>query len=102
MWGAVPTTLGSGMRSDYENIYPSLEASPPGFLAPVRHVSHLPYGPLLIGMTTCHSLTRIDGNLIGDPLDLKVSTILRRADFPFCICPFFRELAAILLLFCMR
>jgi len=25
------------------------------------------------GMSTCHSLTRIDGDLVGDPLDLKVS-----------------------------
>ncbi|CAL8110548.1 unnamed protein product [Orchesella dallaii] len=71
LWGAVPTTTGTGMGSNYETIYPSL-ATAPGFLAPVRHVNHLPNGPLLVGMAVCHSLTRIDGDLIGDPLDLKM------------------------------
>lgn len=75
MWGAVPTTIGSGMGSNYNTIYPSLETTSPGFNAPVRHVNHLTHGPLLVGMTACHSLTRIDGNLIGDPLDLKVKLI---------------------------
>lgn len=28
------------------------------------------YGPLLLAMTTCHSLTLINGELSGDPLDL--------------------------------
>ncbi|KAL5492024.1 hypothetical protein EMCRGX_G017412 [Ephydatia muelleri] len=28
--------------------------------------------PLLYGMTTCHSLTRINGQLLGDPLDVKM------------------------------
>ena len=27
-------------------------------------------GPLVYSMATCHSLTIIDGNLSGDPLDL--------------------------------
>ncbi|XP_077998030.1 polyamine-transporting ATPase 13A3-like [Glandiceps talaboti] len=32
----------------------------------------LPINNLLISMTTCHSLTRIQGELSGDPLDLKM------------------------------
>jgi cation-transporting ATPase 13A3/4/5 len=28
--------------------------------------------PLLVAMATCHSLTVIDGELTGDPLDLKM------------------------------
>ncbi|ODM97522.1 putative cation-transporting ATPase 13A3, partial [Orchesella cincta] len=71
LWGAVPTTTGTGMGSNYETIYPSLATSP-GFLPAVRHVNHLPNGPLLVGMAACHSLTRIDDDLIGDPLDLKM------------------------------
>ena len=34
--------------------------------------SLLSRGPLLYAMATCHSLTRIDGVLSGDPLDLKM------------------------------
>ena len=29
-------------------------------------------GPMVYGMATCHSLTTIDGELTGDPLDLKM------------------------------
>lgn len=32
----------------------------------------LPRGPLLETMASCHSLTRIEGELSGDPLDLKM------------------------------
>ena len=38
----------------------------------VQHVKYLPRGPLLAAMATCHSLTVIDGQLSGDPLDLKM------------------------------
>ena len=34
--------------------------------------SLLPRGPLLYAMATCHSLTRINGELSGDPLDMKM------------------------------
>lgn len=34
--------------------------------------SLLSRGPLLYAMATCHSLTRIDGVLSGDPLDMKM------------------------------
>ncbi|VDO13719.1 unnamed protein product [Rodentolepis nana] len=39
---------------------------------PVKQPSELPNGPLLETMATCHSLTRIEGELCGDPLDLKM------------------------------
>ncbi|XP_063965726.1 polyamine-transporting ATPase 13A3-like isoform X1 [Lytechinus pictus] len=38
----------------------------------VQAASTLPRGPFLAAMATCHSLTRIDGELVGDPLDLKM------------------------------
>lgn len=31
-----------------------------------------PSTPLVCGMATCHSLTNINGELTGDPLDLKM------------------------------
>lgn len=37
-----------------------------------KEASHLPRGPFLSAMATCHSLTRIEGELNGDPLDLKM------------------------------
>lgn len=39
---------------------------------PVRNVHTLERDHLLFGMLTCHSLTKIDGKLTGDPLDVKV------------------------------
>ncbi|KAL7063632.1 hypothetical protein AAHC03_0913 [Spirometra sp. Aus1] len=42
------------------------------FCAPTSDPSDLPHGPLLETMASCHSLTRIEGELSGDPLDLKM------------------------------
>ncbi|GAB1609336.1 cation-transporting ATPase 13A3-like isoform X2 [Argonauta hians] len=42
------------------------------FQSLVYEPSTLPYGSLAICMATCHSLTMIDGDLCGDPLDLKM------------------------------
>ncbi|XP_070560588.1 polyamine-transporting ATPase 13A3-like isoform X2 [Ptychodera flava] len=42
------------------------------FLPVVQRVGELPRGPFLSAMATCHSLTMIEGNLTGDPLDLKM------------------------------
>jgi len=38
----------------------------------VRDASSVPHSALLAAMASCHSLTVIDGNLTGDPLDLKM------------------------------
>ena len=38
----------------------------------VSETESIPQGPLLEAMATCHSLIVIDGNLTGDPLDLKM------------------------------
>lgn len=40
------------------------------FHEPVHDPSQLERGPLLISLATCHSLTIIDGEISGDPLDL--------------------------------
>lgn len=53
MWGVVPAT----MRK---------------FQVPTKEISKLPINEILVGMVTCHSITIIDGQLVGDPLDLKM------------------------------
>lgn len=43
------------------------------FGEPIQDVSCLDdSSEILRGMATCHSLTHIKGNLVGDPLDLKM------------------------------
>ena len=42
------------------------------FQLPVKEIKSLPLNDVLIGMVTCHGLTIIDGQLVGDPLDLKM------------------------------
>ncbi|XP_022085443.1 cation-transporting ATPase 13A2-like isoform X2 [Acanthaster planci] len=42
------------------------------FLPVVQNAVDLAPGPFLVAMATCHSLTMIDGELVGDPLDLKM------------------------------
>ena len=42
------------------------------FLPPTPDPSSLLPCPLLYGMATCHSLTLINGQLLGDPLDVKM------------------------------
>lgn len=39
---------------------------------PVKDISNLDDGMLIRGMACCHSLTVIDRELCGDPLDVKV------------------------------
>lgn len=76
MWGVVP-------------LVGDKESSKIGFGEPIREVFQLEHGPLMVGMAACHSLTRIDEDLIGDPLDLKVSEetkalVVSRSVLPFC------------------
>lgn len=42
------------------------------FQHPVKEITTLPLNDVLIGMVTCHGITIIDGQLVGDPLDLKM------------------------------
>ena len=53
MWGIVPATSKK-------------------FQAPIKDITRLPINETLIGMVTCHGITIIDGQLCGDPLDLKM------------------------------
>lgn len=47
------------------------------FQVPIKCVEKMDYREeFLVGMVTCHSLTIIDSKLSGDPLDLKVSSVL--------------------------
>ncbi|XP_071946227.1 polyamine-transporting ATPase 13A3-like isoform X2 [Antedon mediterranea] len=42
------------------------------FLPLIQHADELPRGPFLACMAACHSLTIIEGQITGDPLDLKM------------------------------
>lgn len=42
------------------------------FQLPVKDITSLPLSEVLIGMVTCHGITIIDNQLVGDPLDLKM------------------------------
>ncbi|KAF5281780.1 hypothetical protein FQR65_LT14527 [Abscondita terminalis] len=42
------------------------------FLDPVKNVESLPYNTFVCGLVSCHSLTIIDKQVTGDPLDLKM------------------------------
>ncbi|RZB40829.1 E1-E2 ATPase and/or Hydrolase like2 domain containing protein, partial [Asbolus verrucosus] len=42
------------------------------FYMPVKKVSSLPYNVFVCGLVSCHSLTIIDKQIVGDPLDLKM------------------------------
>ncbi|KAA3674100.1 cation-transporting P-type ATPase 13A3/4/5 [Paragonimus westermani] len=53
LWGVVPNNQGN-------------------FGEPQMKPSEFEHGPLLEAMASCHSLTRIEGVLSGDPLDLKM------------------------------
>lgn len=56
MWGVVPCT--NGVLGEAET-----------------DISKLRDHPLFKGMLVCHSLTLINGELCGDPLDVKVKNI---------------------------
>ncbi|XP_003695012.1 probable cation-transporting ATPase 13A3 isoform X1 [Apis florea] len=42
------------------------------FQPPVKDIASLPLNDLLIGMVTCHGITIIENQPVGDPLDLKM------------------------------
>ncbi|TDG39668.1 hypothetical protein AWZ03_013910 [Drosophila navojoa] len=54
MWGVVP------------------KSSTNQFQIPLKDVMRLPYDHFLFGMVTCHSITFMNGTMMGDPLDLKI------------------------------
>ncbi|XP_022217450.2 probable cation-transporting ATPase 13A3 isoform X1 [Drosophila obscura] len=54
MWGVVP------------------KSSTNQFQIPFKNVNRLPYDHFLFGMVTCHSITVLNGTMMGDPLDLKM------------------------------
>ncbi|XP_023167868.2 probable cation-transporting ATPase 13A3 isoform X2 [Drosophila hydei] len=54
MWGVVP------------------KSSTNQFQIPLKDVKRLPYDHFLFGMVTCHSITFMNGTMMGDPLDLKM------------------------------
>lgn len=43
------------------------------FQMAVKRVETMPYNTFVCGLVSCHSITIIDKQLMGDPLDLKVS-----------------------------
>ena len=76
MWGVVPTYLGyktedpDGSISSNESGYPNDRND---FRRVEKEVEFLPLrSPVMACLSSCHSLTLIDDNLIGDPLDIKM------------------------------
>lgn len=60
------------LTEDGLDMWGVLPAEDAKFTEVVKKVHTLPKGAFLIGMATCHSLTIIEGQLSGDPLDLKM------------------------------
>ncbi|XP_050315902.1 polyamine-transporting ATPase 13A3 isoform X2 [Anthonomus grandis grandis] len=50
-------------------VVPAKEKS---FSEPITNVDSMPYDTFLYGLVCCHSLTIIDHQIVGDPLDLKM------------------------------
>lgn len=42
------------------------------FQVPIKDIVNMAYDKFMFGMVTCHSITIIDGEMRGDPLDLKM------------------------------
>ncbi|XP_044001966.1 polyamine-transporting ATPase 13A3 isoform X2 [Aphidius gifuensis] len=42
------------------------------FITPEKDIANISIDETIIGMATCHGITIIDGQLVGDPLDLKM------------------------------
>lgn len=42
------------------------------FQIPIKQIDRLPCDNFLFGMVTCHSITVMNGKMMGDPLDLKM------------------------------
>ncbi|KAL9877146.1 polyamine-transporting ATPase 13A3-like isoform 2-T10 [Glossina fuscipes fuscipes] len=42
------------------------------FQIPIKQIERLPCDKFLFGMVTCHSITVMNGKIMGDPLDLKM------------------------------
>ncbi|XP_071454972.1 polyamine-transporting ATPase 13A3-like [Hetaerina americana] len=73
MWGIVPIAPEGPVGGADERWGESESELRRRFELPVKSVDRLPIcDPLLVGMTSCHSITIIDGKLCGDPLDLKM------------------------------
>jgi cation-transporting P-type ATPase 13A2 len=68
MWGVVPTGLGLASATRDEPLPVLAEFGPH-----LRHVQDLPaQSNMIVGMATCHELNRIEGVVMGDPLDEKM------------------------------
>lgn len=54
----------------------------------VEDASKIPFGPFVAGMASCHSLTVIDDQIRGDPLDVQMFQSIKwvGSQKHFCIC----------------
>ena len=68
MWGVVPTGLGLASATRDDPLPKVAE-----FGSPLRKVPDLPaQSNMMVGMAICHELNKIDGCVMGDPLDEKM------------------------------
>ena len=49
-----------------------MEGGPTGFSELVSEPRLLPQGPMLSGLACCHTVTLLQGQPLGDPLELKM------------------------------
>jgi cation-transporting ATPase 13A3/4/5 len=68
MWGVVPTGL--GLASATKDDAPPKVAE---FAKPFQKVPSLPaHSNMIVGMAICHELNKIEGSVMGDPLEEKI------------------------------
>jgi hypothetical protein len=65
----------------------------------LRDMSQLPKGPMMRAMATCHSLTIIEGEIMGDPLDLIMFNATDWVSI-FCMCVINVPLDLVMLTLC--
>lgn len=61
------------LTEDGLDLYCVIPCSNHTFGPSATNVSKLPYDTFFGGLVSCHSLTIINGEIVGDPLDMKVT-----------------------------
>lgn len=54
------------------DVWGVMEGGPAGFSALIPEPRLLPPGPMLSGLAGCHTVTLLQGQPLGDPLELKM------------------------------
>ena len=60
------------LTEDGMDVWGVMEGGPAGFSELVPDPRLLPPGPMLSGLACCHTVTLLQGQPLGDPLELKM------------------------------